>query len=168
MTDGCRVLLLRLADSMDPDGYVSIPRTKLAAQLGVAPARVSERIKLARALGFLDIAEQARPRVTAVYQGMLPDAARGTGAVPLETDSEVQPPVTVRGTESVPLSAEIHAHERYACTPPISKRPPSGDAHKGLPNERHIYEEPGEYPGIGRADVDGLPDDGTEGSRRSA
>src|SRR4051794_8237380 len=142
MTDGCRVLLLRLADSMDADGYVSIPRTKLAVELGVAPARISERIKLARALGFLDIAEQPRPRFTAVYQGLIPDAARGTASVPLDDGSEVQPPVSVRGTQSVPLSREIHAQERYACTPPISKRPPSGDAHKGLPDERRIYGEP--------------------------
>jgi hypothetical protein len=129
MTDGCRVLLLRLADDMDADGYVSIPRTKLAAQLGVAPARISERVKLARSLGFLDIAEPPRPRVTAVYQATIPGYGIRT--------SEVQPPVSVRGTDSVPHSDEIHAQQRYACTPPISKRPPNGHAVGDLPNEAY-------------------------------
>jgi hypothetical protein len=159
MTDGCRVLLLRLADSMDADGYVSIPRTRLAAQLGVAPARISERIKLARSLGFLDIAEAPRPRFTAKYQGMIPDAVRGTESVPLNDGSEVQPPVSVTGTESVPLSPEIHAHERYACTPPNSKRPPTGDAHRGFPEELRIYGEPGQFPDLDESEVDRVPNE---------
>ena len=90
MTDGCRVLLLRLLDSMNAEGIVSVPRSKLAAELGVAPARVSERIKLARSLGYLDIVRRARPKVTAVYQATIPIA------------SEVRQPVTIRGTDSVP------------------------------------------------------------------
>lgn len=158
MTDGCRVLLLRLADAMDSRGYVSIPRAKLAAQLGVAPARISERIKLARALGFLDIAEPARPRYTAVYQGTIPDAVGGTESVPLE----VRPPVTIPGTDSVPQKSEIHAHERYACTPPNSKRPRSAHADEGLPVEQRIYGKPGNFPGIDQAAVDHLPNDGRE------
>ncbi|MFF0268659.1 hypothetical protein [Kribbella sp. NPDC004536] len=108
MTDGCRVLLLRLLDDMGPDGIVSIPRSKLAAELGVAPPRISERVKLARALGFLDIVRRARPKVTAVYQATIPSPARGTESVPQTWNdgylSEVRPAVPVTGTESVPLS----------------------------------------------------------------
>jgi hypothetical protein len=106
MTDGCRVLLLRLLEDMTANGIVSIPRSKLAAELGVAPARITERIKLAKSLGLLVDVRRARPKVTAVYQATLPGAIalRGTPAVPLDESSEVRPPVTVAGTESVPLN----------------------------------------------------------------
>lgn len=118
MTAGCQVLLLRLLEDMSADGYVSVPRTRLAADLGVAPARISERIKLARSLGFLDIAEQPRPTRTAVYQATVPDDGRGTEPVPLE----VRKPVSITGTESVPpsegdsRSAEVRMYptHRYA------------------------------------------------------
>ena len=92
MTDGCRVVLLRLLDSMDAAGHVSVPRSRLAVDLGVAPARISERIKLARSLGYLDVVRRPRPKVTAVYSATIPPP------------SEVRPPVTIRGTESVPLN----------------------------------------------------------------
>lgn len=108
MTDGCRVLLLRLLDDMNRNGVVSVPRSRLAAELGVAPARISERIKLARHLGYLDLVRRARPKVTAVYQATIPapveDQRRGTDAVPQDDESGVRIPVTVTGTESVPLS----------------------------------------------------------------
>jgi hypothetical protein len=83
MTDGCRVLLLRLLDDMTANGIVSIPRSKLAADLGVAPARVSERIKLAKSLGLLVDVRRARPKVTAVYQATLPRAIALTPEVRL-------------------------------------------------------------------------------------
>jgi hypothetical protein len=74
MTNGCRVLLLRLADSMNPNGVVSIPRSQLADEFGVAPARITENITLAKKLGFLGTVRRGRPGVTAVYQGQIPDA----------------------------------------------------------------------------------------------
>lgn len=156
MTDGCRVLLLHLADSMDSNGFVSIPRTKLATRLGVAPARISERIKLARALGFLDIAEPARPRWTAVYQATIPDGW------------EVRPPVTVTGTESVPLPEQSHAHEGYACTPPSSKRTPNRHAVGDLPDEKqHQREARGQSRDNGQAEVANLGNE-TRSEERSA
>jgi hypothetical protein len=72
MTNGCRVLLLRLADDMNVNGVVSIPRSKLATEFGVAPARITENITLAKSLGFLGIVRRGRPGVTAVYQGQIP------------------------------------------------------------------------------------------------
>lgn len=72
MTNGCRVLLLRLADDMNRNGVVSIPRAKLAAEFGVAPARITENIALAKGLGFLGTVRRGRPGVTAVYQGQIP------------------------------------------------------------------------------------------------
>ncbi|MCH1867077.1 hypothetical protein [Nocardioides sp. CFH 31398] len=72
MTNGCRVLLLRLADSMNARGIVSVPRAQLADEFGVHTSGITERIKLARDLGFLDIVRRGRPGVTAVYQGLIP------------------------------------------------------------------------------------------------
>lgn len=74
MTNGCRVLLLRLADDMNAHGVVSIPRSTLAAEFGVAPARITENITLAKKLGLLGTVRRGRPGVTAVYQGQIPDA----------------------------------------------------------------------------------------------
>lgn len=74
MTNGCRVLLLRLSDDMDASRIVSIPRSVLADDLGVAPARITEGIKKARALGFLDIVQRGRPGITATYKGTIPNA----------------------------------------------------------------------------------------------
>lgn len=74
MTDPCRVLLLYLAESehMRQSGVVSVPRSTVAKDLGIAPARVSERIALARRLKFLDVVRRGRPGVTAVYQALIP------------------------------------------------------------------------------------------------
>lgn len=76
MTNGCRVLLLRLSDDMSHDRVVSVPRSVLAEDLGVAPARVTEGIKKARALGFLDIVQRGRPGITATYKGTFPSPAK--------------------------------------------------------------------------------------------
>ncbi len=71
LTDGCRVLLLRLSDRMDAKAIVSIPRSKLADELGVAPARITEWIRQAKDLGALSTVRRGRPGVTAVYQGLV-------------------------------------------------------------------------------------------------
>lgn len=76
MTNGCRVLLLRLSDDMDANRVVSVPRSTLAEDLGVAPARITEGIKKARGMGFLDIVQRGRPGITATYKGTFPDATK--------------------------------------------------------------------------------------------
>lgn len=73
MTDACRVLLLYLHDHMDNKGIVSIPRRKLAESLGIAERRITERMNLAKALGFFDTVRRGRPGVTAVYQATIPN-----------------------------------------------------------------------------------------------
>ena len=103
MNDGCKVLLLRLLEDMRANGIVSVPRSTLAADLGIAPARVSERIKLARSLGYLDVVRYAQPKVTAVYSATIPDACRGTESVPLKSKSRGTPARNHSGTDSVPL-----------------------------------------------------------------
>lgn len=75
MTNGCRVLLLRLADGASQAGIVSIPRSQLAKELGVDPARISDNVQRARKLGFLDIVRRGRPGVTAVYQCTIPPSS---------------------------------------------------------------------------------------------
>ena len=79
MTNGCRVMLLRLSDEMDAKCIVSVPRSRLAADLGVAPARITEWVSKAKALGFLDTVRRGRPGVTAVYQGLRGHATDSLG-----------------------------------------------------------------------------------------
>ncbi|GAA0978255.1 hypothetical protein ENKNEFLB_02821 [Nocardioides aquaticus] len=73
MTNGARLLLLRLSDDMNANGIVSVPSGELAKHFGVAPARISEWIKAARAHRFLDPVTRPRQGHTAVYQGLNPD-----------------------------------------------------------------------------------------------
>jgi hypothetical protein len=84
MTNGCRLLLLRLSDDMDANGNVSIPRSELAAHLGTAPARITEWVHAAQRLGFLAQVRRGRPGVTAVYRGLVPSAEEVREGVPSE------------------------------------------------------------------------------------
>jgi hypothetical protein len=103
---GCKLLLIRLSDSMSADAKVSVPRSTLAADLDVAPARISEWVKQARTAGFLDVVRRARPGVTAVYQGLFV----GTDSVPNRgTDF-----LTSLGTETGPPNRT----QRYGNHPP--------------------------------------------------
>lgn len=79
---GCQVLLLRLSDSMDAKCIVSVPRSQLAAELGCPPARITEWVQAAREAGFLSTVRRARPKVTAVYQGMYVNPLEVRPAVP--------------------------------------------------------------------------------------
>lgn len=84
MTNGCRLLLLRLSDDMDANGNVSVPRSELAAHLGTAPARITEWIHSAQRLGFLAQVRRGRPGVTAVYRGLVPGDVEVREGVPSE------------------------------------------------------------------------------------
>lgn len=70
ISSGCQVLLLRLSDSMDAKAIVSVPRSELAEDLNAPTSRITEWVGEARAAGFLSVVRRARPRVTAVYQGL--------------------------------------------------------------------------------------------------
>jgi hypothetical protein len=111
MTDPCRVLLLRLLDDMNVNGVVSIPRSRLSADLGIPPARVSERVKQAREIGLLTVVRYGAPGVTAVYQASLPDSMRGTSDVPTTGLVEVRPPVPSGGTSDVPQSGGLEVRQ---------------------------------------------------------
>lgn len=87
MTHGCRVLLLRMADDMNANAIVSIPRVKLATEFGCDPSRITEWVGLAKELGYLSTVRRGRPGVTAVYQGIVPTAVHGADSAPLEVVS---------------------------------------------------------------------------------
>ena len=53
IADGCRVLLLFLAETMTDAGRVSIPRDTISAALGIDPRRVTSRITEATRRGLL-------------------------------------------------------------------------------------------------------------------
>lgn len=76
--DPVRVLLLYLADHMRQDRKVSIPRKRIATELGKSPRRIDERFARAREAGFLDVVSSGYRGHTAVYQGMFPSAERVT------------------------------------------------------------------------------------------
>lgn len=101
LTAGCRVLLLRLSDDMDAHAKVSIPRSQLAQELGVAPARISEWVAQGKALGFLDVVKRGRPGTTAVYQGTRPNREVRED-VPFPADLGVRQTVPIGVREGVP------------------------------------------------------------------
>lgn len=70
-----KVLLLLLADHMPESTRVSVPRTKLAEQLGCHPSRITEHLQMAVDAGLLGRVRAGAPGVTAEYVAMLPGQA---------------------------------------------------------------------------------------------
>lgn len=68
-----QVLLLLMAEYMRSDRHVSVPRSELAARLGIHEQRVADRIKVARDRGFLGIVSRGYREHTAEYQGTFPN-----------------------------------------------------------------------------------------------
>lgn len=82
LSNGCRLLLLRLSDDMDQNCNVSISRSALAEHLGVAPARITEWVRVAHLMGLLTTIRRGRPGVTAVYRGVIPGPEEVRHGVP--------------------------------------------------------------------------------------
>ena len=80
LTQSARVLLLYLADHMDRQRFVSVPRSRIAQDLGVHERRIPERLKSAMDAGLLDRVVTGHIGVTSVYQGIFPSPSR-EGAV---------------------------------------------------------------------------------------
>jgi hypothetical protein len=147
MTDGCRVLLLWMLDEsgrMAARGIISVPRSAMAKALGVPPARITERIALARELGFLSVVRRGRPRVTAVYQVAIPTGWEVQNPDLRGTESEVRSPFPLRGTESVPPQGgpevqipgtQVGNGSRHA------ERTPAG-RHHNVGNDEEIEDQP--------------------------
>jgi hypothetical protein len=98
ITSGCQLLLLRLSDDMNANGIVSVPRSRLAEDLACPPARITEWIAEAKEHKFLDVVRRARPKVTAVYQGLYVDPKQRSATADLRgtddlSSGEVRPAV---------------------------------------------------------------------------
>ena len=77
LSDACRVLLLVLAlHHMTAAGEVSVPRKRLAEELGRSERRIAERFEQAVAAGFLTRKRRGQQHVTAVYRACLPLSQR--------------------------------------------------------------------------------------------
>ena len=100
LTPGCLLLLLRLSDDMNEKCIVSVPRSVLAEDLDATPARITEWIGEAVQRRFLSQVVRARPKVTAVYQGVV----RGT---PQRTSVRGTPQVSSEGYAPADLSTGI-------------------------------------------------------------
>jgi hypothetical protein len=119
LPDSVRVLLLLLADHMGADRRVSIPRTDLAAMLGISERRVTQRVTEAHTHGFLTTIVRGQKGVTAIYQGLFGEAFRGTATSPLKGDA-LQPPdgpfsgtpvgPTTTGDSTTPAVARTDRH----------------------------------------------------------
>jgi hypothetical protein len=120
LTNGCRLLLLRLSDAMDGHCKVSVPRSALSRELGVAPARITEWVHMAKDLGLLDTVRRGRPGVTAVYQGLIP-ATEVRQGVPSTWYARADQAEVRQG---VPSSAP----QRYATAVPQEVVRPAGTA----------------------------------------
>ncbi len=134
LTNGCRLLLLRISDDMSETCIVSVPRSVLADHLGVAPARITEWIRTATVFGLLDSVRRGRPGVTAVYQGLVPSAGVRRGVpseryaradqaevhhgVPTETPLRYAPGGSHEGTgrPGLTLCTRDHDHEEADCS----------------------------------------------------
>lgn len=84
ISHGCRLMLVLLAEHMKADRIVSVPRERLAGELGVHVSRISEWVDSAIDAGYLVRVSPGSPGRTAVYQGTRPDR---DGTAPTGTDS---------------------------------------------------------------------------------
>lgn len=76
LRDASRVLCMLLADYMDRDGFVSVPRRQLSARLGVNPRRVTERFHHCIEMGYLIRVQEGRRGHVARYQATIPRERR--------------------------------------------------------------------------------------------
>lgn len=128
MTNGARVVLLRMLRDMNDVGIVSIPRDTLAADLGVAPQRISENIAVAVKCGLLTRVKRGQPGTTAVYQAVLPGPGMGTPQRTHIPGIEVRKPGGVEWErEGVPVPSanpQVDHSNGYATAFPIEGHPP--------------------------------------------
>lgn len=150
ISDAVRVYLLRLSEHMKADLTVSVPRTQLARELNRHEQRIAERTRAAIAADLLDTISPGYKGHTAVYKAMFPDRVAAPKGTDLQYPKE--------SLERYPITPDCVLDGEYT----TSKRPPIGYAVGNVPDERRIYGEPGEFPGIGRAAIDGLPNEGIE------
>jgi hypothetical protein len=102
VTNGCRLLLLRLSDDMNANAITQVSRTALAQHLGVAPARVTEWVRVAHRFGLLDTVRRGQPGITAVYQGLVPPPGLVLPGVPSTRYARADQAVVLPGVPPSP------------------------------------------------------------------
>ena len=118
-----RLLLIYMSDHMqERNRHVSIPRVKMAAALGWAEQRVSQRLKEAVEAGFLSSVEPGYRGHTAVYQGLFPDVLEAERVRENRSQSQprkhgryvrgMRPQNTDTNTRADPLSRGDHREKR--------------------------------------------------------
>jgi hypothetical protein len=156
--NGVRVLLLRLADGMDERCHVSVPRPKLAADLGITEMDVKKRLAAAKRAQLIDNVVKGHNGMTAVYQGLFastPNPSRGPqertpsrgpqGGTPTESRGEdpraptggpkMDPFTGRRGPQEwAPSSKSNHSDTpgREQTAPREQARAPRGDEGQGV------------------------------------
>ena len=142
LSDRTKVLLLFLSDHMREDRKVSVPRAKIASSLGRSERRITERITEAQDHGWLSTVVRGQKGLTAVYQGLFPDALSGTDVRPLNrkvSQFSGTPTSPLNDAETRPLNGPKQA---FSGTPggPTSSRADltAGGADR---NERRSNEE---------------------------
>lgn len=104
-----QVLLLKMADHMRDNRRVSVPRERLADELGIHPQRVAERIKTAVDTGWLSKISGGYRGLTATYEGLFPG-----DCVPTSSTHSGAERVRPTSTHSTP---EIGTHSKRECVP---------------------------------------------------
>lgn len=121
ITDSTRVLLLELAEHMEPDLTVSMPRVELAAALNRSERRIAERIAAAHEAGFLDTVSPGYRGHTAVYIATFPDSERVTQPSTRSDSERVTKANTQRGAHGGhplrPQSVTPGGHTTYNAPP---------------------------------------------------
>ena len=125
LSDRAKVLLLFLAEHMNADRRVSLPRAQVAKALGKSERRITERITEAHDAGWLSTVVRGQKGITAVYQGLFPDVLSGTDARPLnrrQSKFSGTPTSPLKGAETRPLNRPNDAFRGRTSVPPIEER----------------------------------------------
>ncbi|WP_425308419.1 hypothetical protein AADG42_06560 [Ammonicoccus fulvus] len=135
-----RVMLLYLADRMGTNLIVSVPRSRIAADLGIGERRVTERMKAAVEVQLLDPVAKGRPGVTAVYAAMFPDMVHPSAPyvrdVP-HTDSSAENPG--HGAPVRTINEPQHGAGERTIKPPLH------GADGGPANSKQVEPEPDRF-----------------------
>lgn len=154
ISDAVRVYLLVLADHMRADRTVSVPRARIAEQMGRHPQRIAERTRAAHDAGFLDTVSPGYKGHTAVYQGLFPEAEEAPKRTDLQYPKEL--------LERYPIEPDCVPDGEYT----TSKRPSTRHAVGDLPDERRVYGEPGQFPDVDEPAVDQVSNEGSSKKNR--
>lgn len=100
-------LVACLAPKMNAQGFVSVPRKRLANHAGVSERQVTNYVKAAKDAGWLLVVQAGYRTMTAVYQASFPNTKAGSLEFPLsETESGKRKDPHCAGSLDFPLSAE--------------------------------------------------------------